>query len=188
MKLIFNSLALFVALILTSCSSTPKQPDCVFADGSNQSAPLWVCTQSTNKRTLSIITYADKSATGPNFMQQMAENSARFELAQNLKRKVSRMIKQYAANTDFTEHQTLNEILAQTNKLITSKALKESRIIHKQITPTGGIVIMVYMSEQNLQKSIKKILQQAITKQPRLWQRFKRNQSQQELLNAIINS
>lgn len=188
MRLILSSATLFILLIMASCSSTPKQPDCVFADGSNQAAPSWVCVKNTNENTFFITSYADKSAAGPNFMKQMAENSARFELAQKLKRKVSRMIKQYAANIDFTEHQTLNEILAQTNKLTTSKTLKESRIVHQQITPTGGIVIMVHINKQNLQQAIKKTLQQAITKQPKLWQDFKGNQSQQELINAIINS
>lgn len=186
MKLIFSSTTLSILLMMVSCSFTPKQSDCVFADGSNQPAPPWVCSKNTNERSLSIITYADKSATGPNFMQQMAENSARFELAQKLKRKMNQMINQYAASTNFTEHQILNEILAQTNKLITSKTLTESRIIHKQITPTGGIVIMVHISKQSLEKAIKKTLQQAITKQPELWQGFKGSQSQEELLDAIM--
>lgn len=188
MRIIFNSTTLFMALIMASCSSAPKQPDCVFADGSNQPAPLWVCSRDTSERSLSIITYADKSATGSNFMKQMAENSARFKLAQKLKRKINRMITQYAANTGFAEHQTLDKILIQTNKLITSKTLKDSRILNQQITPTGGIVIMVYLNAQDLQKAIKKALQRSISNHTKLWQNLKGNQSQEKLIHTIMGS
>lgn len=188
MRLIFHSLPLFIALMMASCSFSPKQPECAFADGSNQPAPAWVCSKDTNEHSLSIIIYADKSATGLNFMKQMAESSAHFELAKKLKLKVSRMLEAYAGNVGFSDHQSLNKILAHTLSLINSNTLKQSRTIHQQITPTSGIVIMVYISESDLQKVIKKTLQQSITNHPRLWQKLMGHQSQVELINAIVRS
>src|SRR5690606_28494717 len=52
------------SLLLAGCASGPQQPvaSCVFADGSNQPAPEWVCGAPVEGIDLSAVGYADKSA------------------------------------------------------------------------------------------------------------------------------
>lgn len=85
--MIRNMFVAAAATLLVACASNqpaPQQPvaSCMFADGSGQAAPEWVCGAPVNGVDLSAVGYADKSAAGPNFMKQMAATAARVELAQ----------------------------------------------------------------------------------------------------------
>src|SRR5690554_6980445 len=76
-------MALMATALLVGCASAPKTEPvaaCVFADGSNQPAPEWVCGAPVDGVELSAVGYADKSAAGVNFMKQMAATAARVEL------------------------------------------------------------------------------------------------------------
>lgn len=134
------------ATLMVACSSNEPAPvvaECVFADGSNQPAPLWVCGAPVEGIDLSAVGYADKSAAGPNFMKQMAATAARVELAQTMKVEVQNMIKQFAETTGTADDETVDQVNSSTTKQITKQELQGSKIYRQMPTPSGGMVVLV---------------------------------------------
>ncbi len=115
--------AVATTTLLVACASNqPTQApvaSCVFADGSGQAAPEWVCGAPVDGLDLSAVGYADKSAAGPNFMKQMAATAARVELAQTMKVEVQNMIKQYAETTGTGDSETVDRVNTSVTKQIT---------------------------------------------------------------------
>ena len=140
-------LILAILSALAACSSNQPAPQpvasCVFADGSNQAAPDWVCGAPVDGIDLSAVGYADKSSAGINFMKQMASTAARVELAQTMKVEVQNMIKQYAETTGAGDSETVDQVNTSVTKQITKQTLVGSRIYRHIPTPTGGIVVLV---------------------------------------------
>ena len=108
-----------LATLLAACSSNNTKDEvaeCIFADGSNQPAPAWVCGAPVDDVDLAAVGYADKSAAGANFMKQMAATAARVELAQVMQVEVQNMIKQYAETTGTADSETVDQVNSSTTK------------------------------------------------------------------------
>lgn len=179
-----------VFLLISSCSSTTKKDDaqCLYADGSNWPAPDWICNKGIHAEALSAVAYADKSAAGKNFMTQIAASAALIKLRHSLSIKVNNMIKQYAKKVGLENDHQLKQILSKTHKLVSPELLTETHIVQQRITPTGSVAVMVLMNEAETLKSGKRLIQSSIKKYPKLWQKLQAKQSQEKLLEAILES
>jgi ribosomal protein S20 len=187
--------SLFVAsatTLLVACGSTQpvqQQPvaSCVFADGSNQPAPEWVCGAPVNGIDLSAVGYADKSGAGANFMKQMAATAARVELAQTMKVEVQNMIKQYSETTGAGDSETVDQVNTSVTKQITKETLVGSRIFRQMPTPTGGIVVLVGLSPDTVNQLAENALKTSMKNERALWQKFQASKAQDELAAEIAN-
>jgi len=185
--------SLFVAsatTFLVACGSTqpaPQQPvaSCVFADGSNQPAPEWVCGAPVNGIDLSAVGYADKSGAGANFMKQMAATAARVELAQTMKVEVQNMIKQYSETTGTGDTETVDKVNTSVTKQITKETLVGSRIFRQMPTPTGGIVVLVGLAPDIVSNIAEQSLKTSMKNERALWQKFQAGKAQDELAADI---
>ena len=178
------------ATLMVACSSNEPAPvvaECVFADGSNQPAPLWVCGAPVEGIDLSAVGYADKSAAGPNFMKQMAATAARVELAQTMKVEVQNMIKQYSETTGAGDSETVDQVNTSVTKQITKETLVGSRIFRQMPTPTGGIVVLVGLSPDTVNKLAENALKTSMKNERALWQKFQAGKAQDELAAEIAN-
>jgi hypothetical protein len=175
--------------LLAACSSNEPVPmpmaDCVFADGSNQEAPEWVCGAPIEGLDLSAVGYADKSGAGANFMKQMAATAARVELAQTMKVEVENMIKQYSETTGAGDDETVDQVNTSVTKQITKETLIGSRIFRQMPTPTGGIVVLVGLSPETVNQLAENALKTSMNNDKALWQKFQAGKAQDELATEI---
>jgi hypothetical protein len=190
MKLL-SLLVVSAATFLVACSANQPalQPvaSCVFADGSNQPAPEWVCGAPVEGIDLSAVGYADKSGAGANFMKQMASTAARVELAQTMKVEVQNMIKQYSETTGAGDSETVDQVNTSVTKQITKETLIGSRIFRQMPTPTGGIVVLVGLSPDTVNKLAENALKTSMKSERALWQKFQAGKAQDELAAEIAN-
>lgn len=180
------------ATLLVACASNqpaPQQPvaSCVFADGSNQAAPDWVCGAPVNGVDVSAVGYADKSAAGVNFMKQMAATAARVELAQIMKVEVQNMIKQYAETTGSGDSETVDRVNTSVSKQLTKETLVGSKIFRQMPTPNGGMVVLVGLDEEAASKINETALKTSMKNDRALWQKFQAEKSFDELASEIAN-
>lgn len=190
--MIRNIFAAAAATMLVACSSNqPVQQapvaSCVFADGSGQAAPEWVCGAPVNGIDLSAVGYADKSGAGPNFMKQMAATAARVELAQTMKVEVQNMIKQFAETTGAGDSETVDRVNTSVTKQITKETLVGSKIFRQMPTPTGGMVVLVGLDAETVNKVSEQALKTSMKNERALWQKFQAEKSFDELASEIAN-
>ncbi|SBS27908.1 hypothetical protein MSP8887_00964 [Marinomonas spartinae] len=193
MKIKLLSVVAMVGL-LSACSSneTVKNADasetvqdCVFADGSNQPAPQWVCGAPVKNVALSAVGYAEKSAAGPNFMRQMAATAARVELAQVLSLQLQNMVKQYAETTGTGDAQTVDRVNSVVTKQITDQKLVGSKVIRQMPTPTGGMVVLVGLDPKQTESISEDILRTSMKNNAALFQKLEAKKSFDELAADI---
>ena len=176
------------ATLMVACSSnepTPVVAECVFADGSNQPAPLWVCGAPVEGIDFSAVGYADKSAAGPNFMKQMAATAARVELAQTMKVEVQNMIKQFAETTGTADDETVDQVNSSTTKQITKQELQGSKIYRQMPTPSGGMVVLVGLDADTVTQIAEQALKTSMNNEKALWQKFQSQKSFDEMAEEM---
>ncbi len=169
-------------LLISACSSTPEKPDCVYADGSNQPAPKWICIKDSQLTALVTVTYADKSATGINFMRQAALVAAQDELLQLFKLRLKQRLTDYAQRQALIDSQLLAQVIAASHQQVTLQSLIGVRITRQRITPTGGLVIMVGINEEDAISMSQQTIKKAMLLAPSLWQKLQPKES----LNGIF--
>jgi len=184
-------IAIAATALLAACSSNKPAPeavaDCVFADGSGQAAPAWVCGAPVDGLDLSAVGYADKSGAGPNFMKQMAATAARVELAQTMQVEVENMIKQYAETTGAADSETVDQVNTSVTKQITKESLVGSRIFRQMPTPSGGMVVLVGLDADTVNQLAKEALKTSMNNERALWQKFQAGKSFDEMAEEIAN-
>lgn len=183
--------AVATTTLLVACASNqPTQApvaSCVFADGSGQAAPEWVCGAPVDGLDLSAVGYADKSAAGPNFMKQMAATAARVELAQTMKVEVQNMIKQYAETTGTGDSETVDRVNTSVTKQLTKETLVGSKIFRQMPTPSGGMVVLVGLDADTVNKLAEQAIKTSMNNERALWQKFQAEKSFDELASEISN-
>lgn len=181
-------------LLLAACSSndTVKNTDsaevvqdCVFADGSNQPAPQWVCGAPVKDVALSAVGYADKSAAGPNYMRQMAATAGRVELAQVLSLQLQNMVKQYVETTGNGDAQSIDRVNSVVTKQITDQTLVGSKVIRQMPTPTGGMVVLVGLDPKQTETISEDILRTSMKNNAAIYQKLEAKKSFDELAADI---
>lgn len=182
---------LVASLVLAACSkdvvNTPVAavPDCVFADGSNQAAPEWVCGAPVEGVELSAVGYSEKSAAGANYMKQMAATAARVELAQVLSLDLQNMVKQYVETTGAGDAETVDRVNSVVTKQITEQTLIGSKVIRQMPTPTGGLVVLVGLDPSQAEGIAESILRTSMRNEAALFQKLEAEKSFDELASEI---
>ena len=188
MKPYQNLFLSFPILLLTACAGDPQisaVADCTYPDASNNVAPGWVCDEPVAGVELSAVGYSKKSSAGVSFMKQMAVADARVQLAQTFKIHVNNMIKQYAETTGSADSETVDQVNTSVSKLITSETLIGSRLFKSQVSPTGGMYVIVGLDSAKVQKAAEDSIKSSMKNDRALWQQFKAEKAQDELAAEI---
>lgn len=179
------------SLVLAACSkdviNTPVAaiPDCVFADGSNQAAPAWVCGAPVEGVELSAVGYSEKSAAGPNYMKQMAATAARVELAQVLSVDLQNMVKQYVETTGAGDAETVDRVNSVVSKQVTEQKLIGSKVVRQMPTPSGGLVVLVGLDPAQAEGVAESILRTSMRNEAALFQKLESEINFDELAAEI---
>lgn len=169
--------------VVTVAPTTPRE--CVFPDAPKEVAPNWVCDVPVEGVAVSSVGSAVKSDAGPAFMKDMAGADARVKLAQQMRTRVSNMIKQYVETTGAASTETVDKVNSSVSKLITSETLTGSRVYRSISSPRGDIYVLVGLDPNATQQAAERALKTSMNNDRALWQQFKSKQAQDELAAEI---
>ena len=190
MKMKFVSI-LVSSVVLVACSKDVVNepvaaiPDCVFADGSNQPAPNWICGAPVEGVALSAVGYSEKSSAGPNYMKQMAATAARVELAQVLSVDLQNMVKQYVETTGTGDSETVDRVNSVVTKQVTEQKLIGSKVVRQMPTPSGGLVVLVGLDPTQAEGIAESILRTSMKNEAALYQKMEAEKGFEELAQEI---
>lgn len=184
-----------LGLALTGCGSTATKTDapaprvaaheCVFPDSPTDAAPLWVCDAPVDGVAVSAVGVHEKSAAGQQFMKDHAAASARVTLAQQMRVRVTNMIKQFAETTGAASSETVDKVNTSVSKLITNEDIAGSKIYRSATSPKGTLYVLVGTDPTATKQTVEKAVRTSMGNDAALWQQFKAKKGQDELAEAI---
>lgn len=185
------SIAAATAALLAGCGSKPVAPtvaECVFPDSPRDPAPLWVCDGPVEGVAVYAMGSHEKSAAGPAFMKDQATAVARVRLAQNMRTRVTNMIKQFAETTGAASSETVDRTNTNVSKLITNETIEGSRIFRSITSPAGSFYVLVGIDPALAEQQTKAVIKTSMRNERALWQQFKAKQGQDELAEEIAKT
>lgn len=186
-----------IATLLTACSNqaTVKETQdfaaCTFPDAPEVSAPGWICDVIPSDIAIAATGYSKKSSAGMNLMRKVAANDARVALASQFETDVNNMFKQAIESTVTTDaelgaKESVYEAIESVTKTVVSRSLTDSRILVSQVSPTGGLYVLVGMDEEAY-KANKNSVIDAASEDAELWNQFNNEQAANDLQDALAS-
>lgn len=177
--------------LLAACAKKPEiaapvVPPCTFQDGAGPyttPAPSWVCDERFDGVSLTAVSSYRQTASGFDFMVEMATARARQKLAGIIASKALGSAKNYRANTGNNVSNETNMATAElTQKTLTDVMLTGSRVLNKTRNPnTGQVYVLVGLTEIDVPQLAEKAARNAFMNDDAEFQRFKASQSFKEL-------
>ncbi|NRQ43200.1 LPP20 family lipoprotein [Rheinheimera sp. YQF-2] len=164
------------ALLLSACASTDKKisyDSCTYPDAPTTNAPSWICDQPAEGVVMQAVGYSAKLASGPGMMKDVAEAEARNRLAasfsSDVKARLSRVTDEQLTNQQALSTDTIQRI----QKSVTAMELVFSRTYRTQISPTGGLYVLVGINDAAYKENLDKLLSQTVDQEnPELYRKF----------------
>lgn len=179
-------LPLVTSLVLAGCSSSNQgsisYEECTYPDAPEQAAPLWLCEQPVEGIWIQAVGYSRKLAAGPGVMKDVAATEARAALSNNfsadIKAKLSRVTTDTTANGENVNSDSIENL----TKNVTAMNLTFSRIYRTQVSPTGGMYVLVGLNEAGYKENVNSLVNQSVgNDDPELYRQFLIVQADQEL-------
>ena len=191
------TVVLAATAVMATCSKQPEVaalvvPPCTFQDGAGPyttPAPNWVCDERYDGVALTAVSSYRQTASGYDFMVEMATARARQKLAGIISSKALGSVKNYRANTGNTVSNETNMATAEiTQKTLTDVMLTGSRVLNKTRNPnTGQVYVLVGLTEIDVPQLAEKAARNAFMNDNAEFQRFKASQSFKELKEDLQN-
>ncbi|KXF83038.1 LPP20 family lipoprotein [Enterovibrio coralii] len=188
-------IAASLAMLLSACSNnaTVEQSQnfaaCTFPDSPQDDAPGWVCDVMPSDIGIAATGYAKKSAGGMNIMRKIAASEARVALASSFQTDVNNMFKQAvegAVSTSSLEgsSESVMESFESVTKTVVSRSLTDSRVLVSQVSPAGGLYVLIGMDVEAY-KANKNAVIDAATEDAKLWNQFNNEKAAEDLKNTL---
>jgi hypothetical protein len=171
---------------LSACTkSDPDMPaECVFPD-TEVAAPGWICDEPVPGLDVQAVGISEKSAAGMSFMKDMAAADARGKLAEQMKVKVSKMVKSYLGTTGVGDAETVDRASESVLKTITSETLVGSKIFKSRTGPNGRLFVLVGLDPMSADTATTQAVKTSMGNDRALWQQFKAQKSFDEMAAEI---
>ena len=174
--------------VLSGCSfwgSKDGPPPCYFPDGSEVSAPAWLCEDVEAQFALQVIGVADYSHTGQDFMRQAAHTAA-----QNLMLQAVRVEIQQVFHTLVALHPELNgeyqEAVTQSFlRWMPVEPLQNLPIAQEISMPSGGLAVRVGLTEALFRQMKTQAMREALIVDYELWQAFLAAESLSKIMHDL---
>ncbi|OEE67137.1 hypothetical protein A1OO_15380 [Enterovibrio norvegicus FF-33] len=184
-----------LALLLSACSNnaTVEQSQnfaaCTFPDSPKDEAPGWVCDVMPTDIGIAATGYAKKSAAGMSVMRKVAANEARVALASQFQIDVNNMFKQavestMSTNTEDGVSESVMETFENVTKTVVSRSLTDSRVLVSQVSPTGGLYVLVGMDKEAFKANRNGAID-AAGEDATLWNQFNNEQAADDLAKTL---
>ncbi|MCG6229947.1 LPP20 family lipoprotein, partial [Vibrio furnissii] len=132
--------------------------------------------------------YAKKSAAGMGVMRKVAINEARVQLAAQFQTDVNNLFKQAVQSSVNTTNDVAVENVVETfenvTKNVVTRSLSNSKLIVSQVSPTGGLYVLVGMDKATFQANVDQVVD-AASKDAKLWNQFNNEKAAEDLTNAL---
>ncbi|ADT85330.1 LPP20 family lipoprotein [Vibrio furnissii] len=183
-----------IALSLAACNSTQtveqaqQFAQCTFPDAPTTEAPAWICDVMPTDLEAGAMGYAKKSAAGMGVMRKVAINEARVQLAAQFQTDVNNLFKQAVQSSVNTTNDVAVENVVETfenvTKNVVTRSLSNSKLIVSQVSPTGGLYVLVGMDKATFQANVDQVVD-AASKDAKLWNQFNNEKAAEDLTNAL---
>ncbi|MBY7821344.1 LPP20 family lipoprotein [Vibrio fluvialis] len=183
-----------MALSLAACNSTQtveqaqQFAQCTFPDAPTTEAPAWICDVMPTDLEAGAMGYAKKSAAGMGVMRKVAINEARVQLAAQFQTDVNNLFKQAVQSSVNTSNDVAVENVVETfenvTKNVVTRSLSNSKLIVSQVSPTGGLYVLVGMDKATFQANVDQVVD-AASKDAKLWNQFNNEKAAEDLTNAL---
>ncbi|KQH83630.1 hypothetical protein AMR76_21715 [Vibrio furnissii] len=183
-----------MALSLAACNSTQtveqaqQFAQCTFPDAPTTEAPAWICDVMPTDLEAGAMGYAKKSAAGMGVMRKVAINEARVQLAAQFQTDVNNLFKQAVQSSVNTTNDAAVENVVETfenvTKNVVTRSLSNSKLIVSQVSPTGGLYVLVGMDKATFQANVDQVVD-AASKDAKLWNQFNNEKAAEDLTNAL---
>lgn len=187
-------IAAIASSVLVACGGKPEvatpaappPPTCAFQDGPgpyNVPAPNWVCDERYDGVPLTAVSSYRQSASGYDFMVEMATARARQKLAGIISSKALGSVKDFRGSTgNSVDNETSMATAEITRKTLSEAMLTGSRVLNKTRNPnTGQVYVLVGLTEIDLPQLAEKAVENAFMSDEAEFQRFKASQNFKEL-------
>lgn len=187
--------AIGLIMTLSACQTTTTVQDvqnfapCTFPDSPSDEAPAWVCDVMPTDLAAGATGYAKKSAAGMSLMKKVAVNNARVALASQFQTDVNNMFKQaiegqIATDTLAGSSESVLETFEDVTKNVVTRSLSNSKVIVSQVSPAGGLYVLVGMDQQTFDTNVDKVVAVA-GEEAKLWDQFNNENAAKELSQAL---
>ncbi|MEZ9357545.1 hypothetical protein BCT61_12520 [Vibrio breoganii] len=189
-KIIFTAICLAIAGCQSAetVESAQNYATCTFPDAPSAEAPSWVCDVMPEDLAIAATGYAKKSASGMSIMRKVAVNDARVNLASEFQTDVSSMFKQAIESsvktTEANAEENVVEVVESVTKNVVSKSLTNSRIVVSQVSPSGGLYVLIGMDDLAYKANVEKVVD-TVGEDSKLWNQFNNEKTAEDLSNAL---
>ena len=176
-----------IGATLVACGGKPVKEevaDCVFPNTETR-APGWICDEPVPGLDVQAVGISEKSAAGISFMKDIAAADARGRLAEQVKVKVNKMVKNYMGTTGRGETETVDAVASSTLKTISSENLVGSKVYKSRTGPAGRLFVLVGIDENAAKKIAETALRSSMNNDKALWQQFVAQKSHDEMAAEI---
>lgn len=186
-----------VAAALVGCKSdntvegVQSFTQCTYPDAPTVEAPSWICDVMPKDLAIGARGYSKKSAAGQNVMRRIALNDARVGLATEFETNVSNMFQQAMLGTTLTKpgeasSEDVVEAFQDVTKSVTTRTLTNSRVIVSQVSPTGGLYVLVGMDQPTYEANVDKVIDAANSKDSALRKQFANKKAEEALEKVLV--
>jgi hypothetical protein len=185
----FIATALTVSALVGCANKPPKEEvaECKFLENPSEKAPTWACAPFTvdGFKDTGFGSY-QKTGAGAQFAMDQAAAKARAQLANQVKARVSQMIRDYAGTTGSGATETVDRAASSTTQQITAETLTGSKVVRQAVDAKGNVYVLVGMDLEAANKRMGEALNTSMRNQPALWQQMQANRSQAEMQAEIL--
>ena len=171
-----NTVLVASTLLLTACASTGSKisyDGCTYPDAPTANAPSWICDQPTEGIFMQAVGYSRKLASGPGMMKDVAEAEARSRLATFFSSDIAAKLSRVTTEQLTSEQALSKDTIERIQKNVSSMELVYSRTYRTQMSPAGGLYVLVGINETAYQENIDKLLNQTVDQEnPDLYRKF----------------
>lgn len=184
------------AALLAGCKSddtiegVQQFTQCTYPDSPQVEAPAWICDVMPKDLAIGAQGYAKKSVAGMSVMKKVAVNNARSALTSSFETDVSNMFRQaMTAKTTTSTANGANEDVAEAfddvTKTFAQANLTNSRVIVSQVSPAGGLYVLVGMDQKTYDENVARIVEAASAEDSEMRKSFKNKKAEEDLLKAL---
>ncbi|NLS11999.1 hypothetical protein HGP28_03720 [Vibrio sp. SM6] len=181
-------------LIISGCNSNQSVEDaqnfaqCTFPDSPETEAPAWICDVMPVDLAAGALGYAKKSAAGISIQRKLAVNDARVTLASQFQTEVNNLFRQaiesQRVSSEVLQSEQVIETFENVTKNVVSRSISNSKLIVSQVSPAGGLYVLVGMDEESFNNNLDKVVD-AANSDSQLWDKFNSEKAEKELSSVL---
>jgi len=175
-----------LAALATGCAFNKttdlSYAECMYPDSPEKEAPTWVCDQPVESIEVQAVGYSRKLASGFGMMKDVAATEARSQLSNYFSTKVNTRMSRLTTEKFDGESAVSQDVAERVQKTLSTMTLSNSRIYRTQVSPSGGVYVLVGLNKAGFDSNIDRLVNTALNNEsPELYAQFLKEESDKAL-------